>query len=78
MIFDKKNWQKRCRERMSWSFQSYKTLADTLKVSKSTIHRYLNNPQADVPIDAVMHLSRILGVHVLDYIVKDEVQLKLF
>jgi len=77
MVFNKVYWQKYCRSRMHWTFQSYKSLADTLKVSKSTIHRYLNNPSADIPIDAVLHLSRILGVSIGDYLIKEELQLKL-
>lgn len=77
MVFNKIAWQRYSRTRMRHKFQSYNTIAQTLKVSKSTVHRWLNNDKADIPIDAVLHISRILDVSIFDYIIPEEVQLKL-
>lgn len=78
MVFNKELWQARCKTRMKFKRISYSNLALQLKAGKTTIHRYLNVPYVEMPIDAVLLISRILDVDILEFIVRDEVQLKLF
>lgn len=78
MIFNVKSWQKRARNIISRSnVHSYGKIATTLKMSKSTFWNIINNEQAVVTVANFLLISRILEINPLDYIVVDEVQLKL-
>jgi len=77
MAFNKIGWQRYCRTRMRYKFQSYNSIAKVLKCSKGSVHRWLNNPDCDIPIDTVLHICRILEVSIGEYIIREELQLKL-
>lgn len=77
MIFDKINWQRKARSMMAWKRQSYGSLAHTLKHSKSTLWAWLNKSSAKLPLDDYCHICTILGINPVEYIIRDERQLKL-
>lgn len=77
MVFDRANWQKKCKLRMQYKYHSYATLSAKIGVSKATLWNWLNKA-VEVPISQFLLISRLLDVNALEYIIKDEVQLPLF
>lgn len=78
MVFDRIRWQKKCRKVMNATrVHSYSKIGAKLALSKSFVWSMLNTDHANITIENMLLISRILGINPLDYIVKDEVQLKL-
>jgi len=78
MIFNRVPWQRQCRKVMGASrAHSYAKIAYTMKCSKSFVWSMLNTDYANIAIENMLLISRILEINPLDYIVKDEVQFKL-
>lgn len=78
MIFRKTQWQKVVREKISrYKIYSYGKLADLLKHSKSQAWKMVNYEHCWVSVEDFLLICRYVEINPLDYIVKDEVQLKL-
>lgn len=78
MIFNRLAWQKVARAKITrYKVHSYAKVAALLKCSKSTLWNMLNRSTVNVTVENFLIISRILEINPLDYIVVDEVQLKL-
>jgi len=78
MTFERARWQKICRKKMNATrVHSYSKLAAIIKCSKSTLWNVLNRDNVNITVEDMLLISRILEVNPLDYIIVDEVQLKL-
>ena len=78
MIFNRAAWQKKCRKVMGATrTHSYSKIAAIMACSKSFVWAMLNTEHCNITIENMLLISRVLGINPLDYIVKDEVQLKL-
>ena len=77
MIFLKVRWQRKARAYLKPLGLSYAKLAALLRCSKTTAWVMLTDKNTVLSIENMLLISRILGINPLDYIVKDEVQLKL-
>jgi len=78
MIFSKLEWQNVARDKiMRYKNYSYGKLAAYLNCSKSQAWQLCNNPTIEIRIDDYLLICRYLKINPLEYIVKDEVQLKL-
>lgn len=78
MIFDRVRWQKKCRKVMNATrVHSYSKIAAIMRCSKSFVWAMLNNEHVNITVENMLLISRILDINPLDYIIVDEVQLKL-
>ena len=78
MIFNRFDWQKVARAKVTrYKVYSYGKLAALLKCSKSFAWSMLNNNHANITVENFLLICRYLEINPYDYIVKDEVQLKL-
>jgi len=78
MVFNRLAWQKKCRKVMGANrAYSYAKLAKVLHCSKSFVWAMLNTDHANITIENMLLISRILNINPLDYIIQDEVQLEL-
>jgi len=78
MIFNRVPWQKVAREKVTrYKVFSYAKIAAVLKTSKSTVWNMLNSDTVNITVENFLLISRILDINPLDYVVFDEVQLKL-
>jgi transcriptional regulator with XRE-family HTH domain len=77
VIFDRKGWQRDCRKMMQSHGLSYRDLALRVRIKYPTLWRILRQPKSEIDIEEYLLISRILELDPLDYITKDEVQLKL-
>lgn len=77
MVFRKKQWQTAILEKMITRKMSYRDLAQKVRKSKATVHRWMTNQLAQISIEDFLLVSRLLEVDPLPFFVIDEVQLKL-
>jgi len=78
MVFNRTIWQKVARAKITrYKAYSYGKLARLLAVSKSFAWMMLNNEQANITVENFLLICRYLELNPFDFIIKDEVQLKL-
>jgi len=79
MVFNRLVWQKVARSKVTrYKVHSYAKIAAILKCSKSFVWSMLNSDTVNITVEHFLLICRILEINPLDYIVADEVQLKLF
>lgn len=78
MVFQQAAFQKYASNRIKrYKIYSYGKLAALLKCSKSQAWKLCNSPSIEIGIDDYLLICRYLEINPLDYIVADEIQLKL-
>lgn len=77
MRFRKKQWQTAILKQMLARKMSYRDLAQKVRKSKATVHRWMTNQLAQISVEDFLLVSRLLDVDPLQFFVVDEVQLKL-
>lgn len=77
MRFRKKQWQTAILNKMIERKTSYRELAQKVRKSKATVHRWMTNQLAQITVEDMLLVSRIFDVDPLPFFVVDEVQLKL-
>lgn len=78
MVFKRLEWQKVARAKITrYKVHSYSKVAAVLQCAKSTVWNILNSKTVNITVEHFLLICRILEINPLDYIVADEVQLKL-
>jgi len=78
MVFNRLQWQKVARAKITrYKAHSYAKIAAIIKCSKSQAWNMLNRENVNITVENFLLISRTLEINPLDYIVADEIQLKL-
>lgn len=78
MVFNRLVWQKVARAKITrYKAYSYAKVAEVLKCSKSTLWNMLNKQTVNITVEHYLLICRVIDINPLDYIIVDEVQLKL-
>jgi len=76
-VFKRGSWQAQCQIMMKRKRISYRTIAQKMKYSKTALWEWITQPNKPTTLQNMLAICTILDLDPREFIIRDEVQLKL-